>query len=146
MIEEELDLLLADANLRGLSEPKTRMDQLLLTAVRTAHEHYPYYEYETMEKLTSRIRSGMLFSRDLKQTEQFAALLAPYTERLANITLRACYYDNHKTPEDEQFEESYTSRADRGLLHYIYDVLTYFSAEGAIEQAEADEMIALLLE
>ena len=146
MIEEEMDLLLADANLRGLSEPKTRMDQLLLTAVRTAHEHYPYYEYETMEKLTTRIRSGLSFSRDRMQTEQLAALLAPYAERLENAALRAIYYDNHKGPDDERFEEYYTSRADRGLLHYLYDVLMFFSAKGAIDQTEADEMTALLLE
>lgn len=146
MIEEELDLLLADANLRGLSEPKTRTDQLLLTAVRTAHERYPYYEYETMEKLTSRIRSGMSFSRDKAQAERFTALLAPYAERLENVALRAVYYDNHKTPDEERFEEFYTSRADRGLLHYIYDVLMFFTTEGAIEQAEAEEMTALLLE
>lgn len=146
MIEEEMDQLLADANLRGLSEPKTRMDQLLLTAVRTAHERYPYYEYETMQKLTSRIRCGMCFSRDQEQTERFAALLTPYTERLESITLRTIYYDNHKTPDDERFEEHYTSRVDRGLLHYVYDVLMCFSAEEAVEQAEAEEMTALLLE
>ncbi|MCE5189610.1 MAG: hypothetical protein LLF75_10600 [Eubacteriales bacterium] len=146
MIEEEFDTLLADAKLRGLSEPKTKMEQVLLTAVRTAHEKYPYYEYETMQNLTSRIRDGLLLAKDEEQKARFALLLKPYEVRLEQASLRAAYYDEHRTKDDEAFERSYTSYSDRGLMHYIMDVLKIFAAEGTVDRAEANEMISLLQE
>jgi transcriptional regulator with XRE-family HTH domain len=146
MIEEEFDMLLADAKLRGISEPKTRAEQILLTAVRTAHERYPYYEYETMQKLTNRIRSGMLLAKDEEQAESYSVLLAPYAARLDQAATRAGYYDEHKTKDDEMFEQRYTSYSDCGMIHYVVDVLTIFAAEGAVEQAEVNELTALLFE
>lgn len=146
MTEEELDQLLADANLRELSDPRTTLDRLLLTAVRTAHERYPYYEFETMLVLTERIRAGMLCSRDAAQIERFQTMLNEYRQRYENAMLRTAYYDAHKTKEDERFEELYTSRADRGLLHYVFDVLAFLASEGMVEQAETAELTSLLHE
>ena len=146
MTEEELDMLLADAKLRGVSESKTLLDQLVLTAIRTAHERYPYYEYETIQRMRERIRSGMLYAKGAAQAERFHTMLDTYQERYENAALRTAYYDTHKTKEDERFEELYTSRADRGLLHYVIDVVTYFATEGAVEQADAAELTVLMRE
>lgn len=146
MTEEELDMLLLDANLRGISEPKTRLDQSVLTAVRTAHERYPYYAFETTWKLTERIRAGMRLSCDTAHTEWFGTILGVYREWYENASLRVEYYNSHKTAADERFEGLYTSRVDRGLLHYVFDVLTILALEGTLEQTETAELTDLMRE
>jgi transcriptional regulator with XRE-family HTH domain len=146
MTEEELDLLLTDAKLRGVSEPKTLLDQLVLTAIRTAHERYPYYEYETMQRLSERIRAGMLYAKDAAQAERFRVMLDTYEERYEDAMLRAAYYDTHKTKEDERFEELYTNLSDRRLLHYVSDVVMFFVSDGVIDQTDAEELAALMRE
>ncbi len=144
MTEKELDDLLTDANLRDLSDTKTRLDQLILSAVCIAHQRYPYYETETMQKLIKRIHAGMLCSRDAAQIERFNAMLGEYREEYENALLREKDYDEQKTEEDERFEKLYTSWADRGVLHYVFDVVTILASEGVVEQTDAAELTALM--
>lgn len=146
MTEEEINLLLEDANLRILSNSKTRLDLALLTAVRAAHDQYPYYEYETNLIQTNHIQSGLLLAKKKQPIERLTAMLKPYQERLKSIELRTAYYELHKTQKEEQFEELYTSRSDRGLMHYVYDILAILSEEQEVEPLEAQEFLALYSE
>lgn len=143
MTEEELNLLLEDAKLRSLSDPKTKLDQALLTAVRSAHDHYPYYEYETNMILSEHLRSGLFLSKTEEQAARIAAMLEPFAQRLKIVEANTGYYESHKARWEEQFEELYTSRSDRGLMHYVYDVLSVLRGEQAVEPAETQEFLAL---
>lgn len=146
MTEEELDMMLADAKLRRISEPKTLLDQLVLTAIRTAHERYPCYEYETMQRLTERIRTALLFAQDEGQAKRMSEMLDMYLERCEDAALRVAYYDAHKSEEDDWFEEFYTSRGDRRLMHYVFDTVTYFASEGTVGRKEATDLTTLMRE
>lgn len=146
MTEEEINQLLEDATVRSLSEPKTKLDLAILTAVRAAHDQYPYYEYETNLMQSSHIQSGLLMAKDSASIERLKAMLEPYKADLKGIELRTAYYELHRGQREEQFEELYTSRSDRGLMHYVYDTISILSEEQAVEPLEAEEFLALYSE
>ncbi len=146
MTEGEMNLLLEDATVRNLSDPKTKLDLAILSAVRAAHDQYPYYEYETNLIQSSQIESAILMAEDLESIERLKAMLKPYQNELRGIEVRTAYYELHKKQKEEQFEELYTSRSDRGLMHYVYDIVSILSEEQAVEPLDAEEFLALYSE
>jgi hypothetical protein len=108
MAEEEIDTLLDYARLRLITEPVTTVDFVLLMLLRSAHERYPYYEEETLSKITARLSAS---AESYNRT-----LLSEYQKRLDNARQRTSYYDRHeRTTEEIIFEQNYTSFCDRVL-------------------------------
>ena len=58
MTEEEIDILLEYARLRSISEPVSRTDLSILFALRTAHERYPYYEFENLSRIVRQMENS----------------------------------------------------------------------------------------
>ena len=137
MTEDEVDALLACAKLRPLSEPLSRADLAVLSALREAHERYPVYEYENLKRIVKQLSaSGELYER---------TLLPEYEARLQNAGQRAAYYEKAARTEDERlFEERYTSYSDRGVMDYMQDVLTLLCEEELLAKTEAMPLLALI--
>lgn len=137
MTEDEIDVLLAWAKLRPLSEPLSRADLAVLSVLREAHERYPFYEYENLKRIIKRLSaSGELYER---------TLLPEYETRLQNAAQRAAYYEKAVRTEDERlFEERYTSYSDRGVMDYMQDVLTLLCEEELLSETEAMPLLALI--
>ena len=137
MTEEELDALLQYARLRPFSEPVTRLDLAVLSSVREAHERYPLYEYENLVRMTARLRA----STDAYEQ----GLLASYEERLCRAREMARYYQKGpRAPEEQAFEEQYTSYSDRGIMDYVRDVLTLLCEDKALTAQDVKPMIDLI--
>lgn len=133
MTEDELDVLLRCARLRPLSEPETATDTALLMAVRLGHQRYPFYEYENVNTVLSRLRAG--FAAD-------GALEEEYKKRQQLCTELVNYYLNSgKSQDDESFERLYTSYSDRGLMDYVHDILDTLLQRGVLDAADADLII-----
>ena len=127
MTEDEIDVLLAYAKLRPLSEPLSRADLAVLSVLREAHERYPVYEHENLKRIAKRLSaSGELYDR---------TLLPEYETRLQNAEQRAAYYEKAVRTEDERlFEERYTSYSDKGVMDYVRDVLALLCEEKLLEE------------
>ncbi len=137
MAEEEIDTLLDYARLRLITEPVTTVDFVLLMLLRSAHERYPYYEEETLSKITARLSAS---AESYNRT-----LLSEYQKRLDNARQRTSYYDRHeRTTEEIIFEQNYTSFCDRGIMDYVRDALCFLEKEKEIKPEQADPWIALL--
>lgn len=135
MTEEEIDVMLECMKLRPLSEPETKTDTAVLCALRTAHERYPYYEYENVRKAVRR----------LQQLSVSSDMLAQYQQRKELLGTLTAYYDRQeKSAEDIAFEERYTSFSDRGIMDYVRDVLSFLLDENRIESVEAIRLAGLL--
>lgn len=127
MTEDEIDVLLTYAKLRPLSEPISRSDFALLSALREAHERYPLYESENLERIVRQLS---------KSTELYdMTLLTEYEARLHNARQRAAYYEATVDPLAAQlFEKRYTSYSDRGVMDYMRDVLALLCEEKLLHE------------
>jgi len=134
MAEDELDILLEIAKLQPFSEPMTLIDNVLLTALRCAHERYPYFELNNVE----RIMKSLSASNNQE-------LCSFYQEKGRKASDCVKYYeaDGHKGELERLFEESYTDYADKGVLHYINDVLMLLISEAALSEAEVGEYLPI---
>lgn len=137
MTEDELDVLLAYAKLRPVSSPISRTDLAVLSVLREAHERYPLYEYENLERIVKQLSASKeLYDR---------ALLPEYEARLQNAGQRAAYYEKAVQTEDERlFEERYTSYSDRGVMDYMRDVLALLCEEELLDEKEAMPLLELI--
>ena len=137
MVEDELDTLLKFAKLRLFSEPESKLDAATLLAVRDAHERYPFYESENLERVTARLRAS---------TDAFdQSLLPDYEERLIRSRQMVNYYQkNTRSAEERQFEKYYTSYSDRGVMDYARDILTLLVEDGALTIDEIKPLAELL--
>ena len=127
MTEDEMDVLLTYAKLRPISEPISRADFALLFVLREAHERYPLYEAENLERIVNQLS---------KSTEQYdMALLPEYAVRLHNARQRAAYYEAIADKSDARlFERRYTSYSDRGVMDYMRDVLALLCEEKLLQE------------
>ena len=137
MTEDELDVLLTYAKLRPISNPISRADLAVLSALREAHERYPFYEYENLKRIVKQLSASKEFY-DM-------ALLPEYEARLHNAGQRAAYYEKVVRTEDERlFEARYTSYSDRGVMDYMRDVLALLCEEELLGEADVMSFLALI--
>jgi len=146
MTEEEMDTMLSYAKLRHLSEPKTKLDNAVLTALRCAHERYPYFEYSGMEKLIAVLEASMEQAQSQQELDELVQLLELYEKQRENALMRLEYYDNdgHKSEMDRLFEEYYTGYADSGIINYMKDVLCALADDGVLPEAEVNKLLDLM--
>jgi len=135
MAEDELDILLEIAKLQPFSEPMTLIDNVLLTALRCAHERYPYFEQRNAERIMKSLSAG-----------DNPELCSFYQEKSRKAADYVKYYeaDGHKGELERLFEENYTDYADKGILHYINDVLMSLISEAVLSETEAGEYLPLM--
>lgn len=135
MTEGEINVMLECMKLRLLSEPETKTEMAILCALRNAHQRYPYFEYENVQKAIPRLRS---FPISVEMSEQ-------YNQRMELLSGLVSYYDRAKKNSDDiAFEESYTSLSDHGIREYIHDILSLLLEDNIIEITEAEPYIRLL--
>ncbi len=129
MTEEEIDIMLEYARLRAISEPVSRLDFVLLFALRTAHDHYPYYEFENLSRIVKKFKQS---------SEDYDKILLPdYCERLENARQRTEYYDRCNDEKEKSiFEENYTSYSDKGVMDYIRDILMVLRENKTLKEEE----------
>jgi hypothetical protein len=107
---------------------------VLLTALRCAHERYPYFELRNAEKALARLReTGPI------ELETY------YEEKKRRAAEFADYYEKpgRKSGGEQIFEQSYTDFAGKGTAHYIRDILTLSVERGVLDRAEIAEYMAL---
>jgi len=137
MTEDEMDVLLTYAKLRPVSDPISRVDLALLSALREAHERYPLYEYENLERIVKQLSAS---------GERYDLTLLPeYEARLNNARGRATYYEKAVLTEEEKwFERHYTSYSDRGVMDYVYDVLCILCEEKLLSSDDTKSILELI--
>lgn len=137
MTEEELDVLLGNLRLRPISDPATKVDFAILSALRCAHERYPYYEANNLSRIVARLsNSGNAYDR---------ALLPDFSLRLKNAETQTAYYDRHANDSEcSLFERNYTAYSDRGVMDYVHDILQLLVRQGAISPVQAKPMLFFL--
>lgn len=129
MIEDEIDVLLDYAKLRPVSDPASRGDMAVLSALREAHERYPLYEAENLDRIVRQLSAS---------NEAYdKALLPEYEARLENARARASYYERGKKDDGALlFEKRYTAYSDRGVMDYVRDVLALLIEDGLLDEKE----------
>ncbi|GHU64444.1 hypothetical protein AGMMS49983_10170 [Clostridia bacterium] len=135
MAEDEIDFMLLSAKLLPLSEPQTRADRVLLTALRCAHERHPYFELRNATYALARLReTGPIELQAFYEAKRRRA--AEFVE----------YYEKpgHKNGADQIFEQSYTDFAGKGIAHYIRDILTLSEERDILTRLEITEYLTLL--
>ncbi len=133
MTEDEIDVMLEIAKLQPLSEPLTRIDHALLTALRCAHERYPYYEQKTAEKVLANLSENDPLYPIYKKKKDFADSCVHYYEANDNI--------------DELlllFEKTYTDYNDSGIINYIPDIFSILVRDGVLSEEETNEYTVLM--
>lgn len=70
MTEDELDVLLVYAKLRPVSNPISRADLAVLSVLREAHERYPFYEHENLDRIVKQLSSRPCWAARRRQSPQ----------------------------------------------------------------------------
>lgn len=145
MTEEEMNVMLKYANLRQLSQPKTKLDFAVLTALRCAHERYPYFEYDGMKRITKHLQDALETAEE-HEKKRLLALYQLFKAQLENASARVRYYedDGHKSEMDRLFEREYTSYTGRGIIDYMQDILTALSENGQLHHDKMRNMLGLI--
>ncbi len=135
MNEDEIDIMLRIAKLHPLSAPSSRVDFCVLTALRCAHDRYPYYECRNAEKVLRHLDSC-----DMPELCGF------YREQQDRAAQFVAYYeaDGHKSELDRLFEERYTDYAGLGIVAYLRDIFALLTENGALTESETGEYAALM--
>lgn len=141
MTEDEIDIMLSYTKLRPLSEPRTKLDCAVLTAVRCAHERYPYFEYSNMLRLTREITRLSGNSQTPRERSGLEELYNYYYNQLPNLQYRVEYYDKHRNEADMLFEDSY---ADHRIIRYMADTLILLNSERILAETETKEFLELI--
>ena len=137
MTEDEIDVMMKCMRLQPVSEPVTSLDMAILSALRCAHERYPLYEEENLRRIITRLSSP----KDSYDSE----LLENYIQREKIVSRMVEYYEKHQmTEEEKEFEQRYTSYADKGVMDYVHDILTSLIKDGYLTEAETGNMLGLL--
>jgi hypothetical protein len=140
MNEDEIDIMLEMAKLTPLSDPVSettkisKMDTAIVLALRCAHETYPYYSLGNAKKVLGAMddkERGPL--RDLYEEQKRSA-----------VEFSKEYEKKEKTPSDITFEERYTDYNDKGLIHYMRDVLAVLAKRGSLDEKEASEFLSFM--
>lgn len=135
MSEHEINIMLDIAKLRPISEPSTRIDHVIFTALNRAHERYPYFERDNAEKVLKNLEENEMPDLRGFYDEQ---------KRLAYEFVKYYEKKSQKSKSDELFEKYYTGYSDRGIIHYIHDILVLLVTNGVIAKEETDKYITLM--
>jgi len=135
MNEYEIDIMLNIVKLQPITEPVEKVDNVLLTALRCAHERYPYFELNNAE----RVLAGMT-DNEMPELHGF------FSEQKYRATELVNYYekDGHKSDIDRLFEEKYTDFADSGIINCVRDIFGLIVEGGLMTEAETAEYMALM--
>ncbi len=133
MTEDEIDMMLDIAKLNRISEPVTRVDNALLTALRCAHERYPYFEFNNARRILKNLNENDPIYPFYKEKERCAKDCVKYYES-----------DGRKSELERLFEETYTDYADSGILHYISDIFLCLNNDKTLSEAETKEYMSLM--
>lgn len=147
MTEDEMDLMLGYARLRTLSQTRTALDVAVLTALRCAHERYPYYEFLSMDKRIASLNEVLAHrSRVPGAVDFYERLLETFGAFYENASDRVAYYDSpgKKGADEAEFENRYGDCSDQGLVGYIRDVLLALEASGDVNGKDAQDLIDLM--
>jgi hypothetical protein len=138
MNDDEIDQMLIIAGLQPISEPLSKIDCVLLGALRYAHERYPYYELTNAEKLLNTIYT----SKDREYVE-FQEFYEDQRERAQELVK---YYESvgHKSKNDRLFEERYTNHSDSGILWYVRDILHQLVKDNILPKEDTEEYLSLM--
>ncbi len=137
MTEDEIDIMLRCMKLQLLTEPVTALDMAVLGALRSAHERYPVYEQENLERVMGRL--------DPPQDSYDQQLLDQYRQRETVVRRMVEYYEKHpRTGEEQEFEKRYTSFSDHGVMDYVYDVLCCLIGRGSLSEGDAALLLGLI--
>ena len=144
MTEEEMDLMLGYANLRLFTEPRTLLEHAMLTALRCAHERYPYFELSGIQRMVEYMRGAIEQAADESEEARLREQATLYNEQLQNASVRVSYFDEHKNETDRLFEQQYTDYADRRIMDYMRDVLVFLAEDGILTGNETSNMLEVL--
>jgi len=135
MNEYEIDIMLNIAKLQPITEPLEKVDSVLLTSLRCAHERYPYFELNNAERvLASMVDNKMPELHGFFYEQKYrASELVNYYEK-----------DGHKSSVDMMFEENYTDYADSSIINYMRDIFILMISGGLLTEAETAEYLALM--
>ena len=137
MTEEELDVMLSFVKLQPITEPVTATDMAVLSALRAAHERYPVYEQENLQRIVRRL--------DPPQDAYDKELLEQYLQRAEIVGRLTEYYEKHPLSlEERAFEEYYTSYSDRGVMDYVHDLLEALVERSMLSKEESEGMLRLM--
>lgn len=133
MTEDEIDAMLTIAKLRPITEASSRTEQVILTALRRAHERYPYFVLANTEKVLSNL--------ELCGEMDLHALYVNRKRQAQELTRR---YQLDKNEQDGLFEQLYTNFDDKNLLHYLRDILNHLVEAGDLSPKETEEYTTLM--
>jgi hypothetical protein len=138
MNEDEINIMLDIAKLQRISEPSSRVDCVILTTLRCAHERYPYYEYNNAKKVLNSLNEN--------KENEVTAFKAFYEEQFRQSGEFVNYYEagGQKSELDRLFEEAYTEYSDSGILEYIQDIFALLIEDGVLTEIETNEYSSLM--
>jgi hypothetical protein len=130
MTEYEIDIMLNIARLQPITRPFNKIDYVILTALRCAHERYPYFESNNADKVLESM-----------ETDEMLDLRGFYEEQKLRGAELVKYYekDGHKNALDRMFEETYTDYTGSGILNYIRDIFKFLTKDGTLSETETAE-------
>lgn len=137
LTDEELDLLLSFARLRGVTEPENHWEKVQLVAMRLAHERWWGYELSNLEAVERRIRT--LESESLKRMAQ-----ERLSSRLPELYSMMEYHERHAGAQERCFERCYTAWSDHTMADYLRDLSKVLEAQGVTEQGELEPLLRYL--
>lgn len=133
MTEDEIDAMLGIAQLRLITNPAARIDQVILSALRRAHERYPYFVLCNAEKVLENMEKG-------EEMEWYGL----YREKKRQVRELIRHYERKKNERDRLFEQHYTNYQDKNLLHYLSDIFDQLVSTGDLTAGETEEYTALM--
>ena len=130
MNENEINIMLNIVKLQPITEPVGKVDNVLLAALRCAHERYPFYELRNAEKALN----GM-FDNDMPELRDF------FHNQKARASGLVDYYekDGRKEAIDLLFEDLYTDYADSNILVYMRDIFEGLVSEKILSETEISD-------
>lgn len=128
MTPEEIDILLDCVRVRRITDPESRLDFIVMLALRIAHDRYPYYEYENTVRIVERLK---------KSSDEFdKQILSDYLKNYDNLKQMVEYYDHSDNDENQIFERYYTSYSDRSIMDYVRDMLVLFKEKKILTEED----------
>jgi len=135
MNENEIDKMLSIAKLQPITEPLSRIDNVLLTALGCVHQRYPYFELNNAKKILESLtedENPELYSFYTAQKDLAEVLVSNYEKARAKDAI------------DRIFEEYYTDYADSNIMKYMLDIFELLIADDVLTASEAAEYTRLM--
>ena len=135
MNEDEIDIMLNIAKLQPITDPIGKVDNIILVALRCAHERYPYFELNNADKVLGNMRE-----------HEFTEINEFYQEQKTRALGLVDYYEKigRKDDLDLLFEELYTDYSDNNILGYMRDIFELLIAEKIISALDASDYLTLM--